>query len=111
MTEPFFDHEKLDVDRLSIELAAASYGIASREKREPNPQGPEQYFQIARGSAWECAAVHDILAALAVLAEDADRHGKSQWKRVVSMWTRWIQRRDSVPPDAIEYEYRDAEYE
>jgi hypothetical protein len=30
MTEPIFDHEKLDVYRLSIEYVAASYGIAKR---------------------------------------------------------------------------------
>jgi hypothetical protein len=54
-----------------------------------------------------CAAVHGILAALAELDEDADRHGKSQ------SLARWIQRSDSMPPDAIEYEYEysDAEYE
>jgi four helix bundle protein len=76
-----------------------------------NLKDKNRYFQIARGSALECAAVHDILVAFAVLDEDANRQGKSYLKRIVSMWTRLIPRSDSMPPNAIEYEYRDAEYE
>ena len=36
---------------------------------------------------------------------------KTQLRRIVSMLTRLIQRSDRVAQDAIEYEYRDAEYE
>jgi four helix bundle protein len=81
MTEPIFDHEKLDVYRLSIEYVAASYGTAkglkgaNRHIRDQwlraaqsiplkiaegngkqNLKDKYRYFQIARGSAWECAA-------------------------------------------------------
>jgi four helix bundle protein len=135
MAEPLFDHEKLDVYRLSIEYVAASYENAkalrgaNRHIRDQwlraaqsiplniaegngkqNLKDKNRYFQIARGSALECAAVHDILATFAVL-EEANRQGKSQLKRIVSMLTRLIQRTDGVAPDAIEYEYRDAEYD
>ena len=37
MTEPIFDHEKLDVYRLSIEYVAASYGTAKGLKRSLPP--------------------------------------------------------------------------
>jgi four helix bundle protein len=82
MSEPFFDHEKLDVYRLSIEYVAASYEIAkalngaNRHIRDQwlraaqsiplniaegnvnqNLKDKNRYFQIARGSALECAAV------------------------------------------------------
>jgi four helix bundle protein len=72
-----------------------------------------RYFQIARGSVLECAAVHDILRACAVMDEEANRQGKSHLQRIVSMLTRLIQRSDVVAQDAVEYEdeYRDAEYE
>jgi hypothetical protein len=40
-----------------------------------------------------------------------DDGGKSDLKRIVSMRTRLIQRQKTVAADAIEYEYRDAEYE
>ena len=49
--------------------------------------------------------------AFGVIDEEADRQGKSQLKRIVSMLTRLIQRTDRVVDAAIEYEYRDAEYE
>ena len=136
MAEPIFDHERLDVYRLSIEYVAASYGIAkalsgaNRHIRDQwlraaqsiplniaegngkqNLKDKNRYFQIARGSALECAAVHDILTAFAVIDEEANRQGKTRLKRIVSMLTRLIQRSDSVAQDAIEYEYRDAECE
>jgi hypothetical protein len=43
--------------------------------------------------------------------EEANRQGKSQLMRIVSMLTRLIQRTDRVTDAGIEYECRDAEYE
>ena len=43
MTEPTFDHEKLDGYRLSIEYAAASYGIAKSPLAE-RIESPGQVF-------------------------------------------------------------------
>ena len=78
-----------------------------------NLKDKNRYFQLARGSALECAAAHDILTAFGGIDEEADRQGKSQLKRIVSLLTRLIQRTDRVVDAALEYEYeyRDAEYE
>ena len=74
-----------------------------------------RFFEIARGAAFECAAIHDILQALSAIDGESNRRGKSELKRIVSMLTRLIQRTDRVAEGAIEYEYeyeyRDAEYE
>jgi four helix bundle protein len=84
MAAPIFDHAKLDVYRLSIDYVAASHGNAkalrgaNRHIRDQWPCAAQsiplniaegngkqnlkdnnRYFQIARGSAFECAAVHD----------------------------------------------------
>ena len=86
MTEPFFDHERLDVYRLAIEYVASSYRIAKslngaeRHVRDQwlraaqsiplniaegngkqSLKDKNRFFEIARGSALECAAIHDIL--------------------------------------------------
>ena len=142
MTEPFFDHERLDVYRLAIEYVASSYRIAKslngaeRHARDQwlrvaqsiplniaegngkqSLKDKNRFFEIARGSALECAAIHDILSAFEAIDSELNRDGKTNLKRIVSMLTRLIQRTDSVSEDWIEYEYeyeyeyRDAEYE
>jgi four helix bundle protein len=138
MTPPTFDHEKLDVYRLSIDYVAFSYGIAkslsgaNRHVRDQwlrasqsiplniaegngkqSLKDKNRFFGIARGSALECAAIHDILNTLAVLDEESNGLGKAQLSRIVSMLTRLIQRTKRVTTDPIEYEYeyRDADYE
>ncbi len=82
-----------------------------RGQRETKSQGQESIFQIARGSALECAAIHDILVSFEAIDLELNRVGKTNLKRIVSMLTRLIQRTDSVSEGSIEYEYRDAEYE
>ena len=79
-----------------MDYVAASYGIAkalggaNRRIRDQwirasqsNLEDKNRFFQTARGSALECAAMHDILTAF-------------EWKRIVSMLTRLIQRSDGV---------------
>jgi four helix bundle protein len=86
MTEPTFDHERLDGYRLSIAYVALSYQIAkslSGSNRQARDQwllaaqsiplniaegngkqslkDKNRFFEIARGSALECAAIHDVL--------------------------------------------------
>ena len=86
MTEPTFDHEKLDVYRLSIDYVSFSFQIAkqlsgaNRHARDQwlraaqsiplniaegngkqSLKDKNRFFEIARGSALECAAIHDIL--------------------------------------------------
>jgi four helix bundle protein len=138
MTEPTFDHERLDVYRLSIDYVAFSYQIA-RSLKGVNRQARDQwlraaqsiplniaegngkqslkdknrFFEIARGSALECASIHDVLRVCDAITDDANQLGKSKLKRIVSMLTRLIQRTTGVSEDQTEYEYeyRDAEYE
>jgi|GEM_PF-140599 len=140
MTGLMFDHERLDVYRLAIDYVAFSYRIArslsgvNRQVRDPwlraaqsiplniaegngrqRLKDENRFFEIARGSAWECAAIHDMRLAFAAVDEESTRQGKSRLRRIVSMLTRLIQRTDREPDAAIEYEYeyeyRDAEYE
>jgi four helix bundle protein len=138
--KPTFDHERLDVYRLSITDVAFSYQIA-RSLNSSNRQARDQwlraaqsiplniaegngkqslkdknrFFEIARGSALECAAIHDVLRVCDATDNDLNCRGKSDLKRVVSMLTRLIQRTNEVSEDRIEYEYeyeyREAEYE
>jgi four helix bundle protein len=138
MTEPTFDHERLDVYRLSIDYVAFSYQIA-RSLKGVNRQARDQwlraaqsiplniaegngkqslkdknrFLEIARGSALECASIHDVLRVCDAITDDANQLGKSKLKRIVSMLTRLIQRTTGVSEDQTEYEYeyRDAEYE
>jgi len=138
MAETTFDHEKLDVYRLSIDYVAFSFQIArslagaNRHARDQwlraaqsiplniaegngkqSLKDKNRFFEIARGSALECAAIHDILLVCAAIDIETNRRGKSDLKRIVSMLTRLIQRTDVVSEGSIEYEYeyRDAEYE
>ena len=138
MTPPIFDHERLDVYRLAIDYVAFSYRIAktlggvNRQARDQWLRAAQsiplniaegngkqslkyrnRFVEIARGSALECAAIHDVLRACDVIDDDSHRRGKSDLKRVVSMLTRLIERTEAVSEAKIEYEYeyRDAEYE
>ena len=138
MDAPTFDHERLDVYRLSIEYVAFSYRIAKgltgvhRPARDQwlraaqsiplniaegngkqSLKDKNRYFEIARGSALECASIHDVLRVCDAIDDESNRQGKLELKRIVSMLTRLIQRTQSVAENAFEYEYeyRKAEYE
>lgn len=136
MAEPTFDHERLDVSRLSIEHVAFSYRIAKSLSGVNRPardqwlraaqsiplniaegngktslKDKNRFFEIARGSALECASIHDVLLVCDAIDNESNLRGNSDLKRIVSMLTRLIQRTETVAEDQIEYEYRDAEYE
>ncbi len=130
VAEPTFDHERLDVYGLSIKYVACSYRIAqslsgvNRPARDhwlcaaqsiplniSDGQGKQslteknRIFEIARGSALECASIHDVLRVCGALDDEVNRDGKTVLKRIVSMLTRLIQRTETVVGDRIEYEY------
>ena len=136
MTVPIFDHERLDVYCLAIEYVASSYRNAKalngpeRHARDPwlraaqsiplniaegngkqSLKDKNRFFEIARGSALECAAIHDTLQSFEAIYSELNRVGKTKLKRIVSMFTRLIQRTGTVSEGSIEYENRDADYE
>ena len=108
-----FDHEKLDVYRASLDFvkltstlldnsnpsirhirdqlgrAALSIPLNSAEgngKRSPRER--RRFFEIARGSAMECAASLDILGSLAGGLDAEVDAGKGLLSRIVAMLTR-----------------------
>lgn len=106
-------HEKLDVYHLSIEYVAWVYGRAAslqgthRNARdqwlrasqsiplniaEGNGKTTEpdrrRYFEIARGSALECAAIQDVLVAGAALDDEESRKRKVELDRMAVMLSR-----------------------
>ena len=78
-----------------------------------------RFFNVARGSALECASIQDVLAVCNGIDRERHGDGKQQLKRVVSMLTKLIARPENVAEPATqyqadvddEYEYRFAEYE
>jgi len=109
MTSKVFDHEKLHVYRASIEFLMWLEKILERiPKRhavhdqldrastaiplniaEGNGKFTQRdrcrFFDIARGSAFECAAALDVVVAKAMLAEDEITPGKEILLEIVSM--------------------------
>ena len=126
-----FDHEKLDVYRVSIDftrwsgvlldgplakcrqsavkqLDRASTSIAlniaeGNGKRSNKDRG--RYFDTARGSAFECAACLDVLVARGTL-QDADvRAGKNLLERVVGMLSKMTLKLLGSLRDRAEHEH------
>ena len=80
MTEPIFDHGKRSlIDR-------------------------NRFLDIARGSALECAAIQDILAATEGIDAPSHETGERQLKRIVSMLTKLIARTDTVSEEPATYD-------
>jgi four helix bundle protein len=113
MTEPFFDRERLDAYRLAIEYVASSYRIAKslngaeRHARDQwlraaqsiplniaegngkqSLKDMNRFFEIARGSALECAAIHDILVSFEDKALDRSARSARSDKVTFSPRTR-----------------------
>jgi four helix bundle protein len=117
MASTQFDHEKLDVYRVSLEFNRHVAAIIS-DVRGSNHHGRDQlsraamsialniaegndkrsladrrrFFEIARGSAMECAAALDVLSTVGALPQEPVDSGKALLIRIVSMLTRMTER-------------------
>jgi four helix bundle protein len=118
-----FDHEQLDVYRLAIEFVAwtgelldnslkksglsaarhlddASQSIVNNMAEGNGKRSRAdrcRFLDIARGSALECAACLDALAARRRLSVEEQEHGKVLLERIVSMLWRMIEVFQSPP--------------
>jgi four helix bundle protein len=144
MTEPIFDHDRLDVYRLSIDYVASSFELAKllsglhRSARDQWLRAAQsiplniaegtgkrslkdraRFFDIARGSSFECAAIQDVLVASGGIDLSTSTELKIKLKRIVAMLTRMAMKLDGVSESSAEYdvafdyehEHRDAEQE
>jgi len=144
MTETIFDHDRLDVYRLAIQYTAESFTAAKalsglhRHARDQwlraaqsiplniaegngkrSPKDRARFFDIARGSAFECAAIQDVVVATNGLDAALILAMKQKLKRIVSMLTRMTMKLNGVAESQAEYkaiddyehEHRYAEHE
>jgi four helix bundle protein len=125
---PTFSHEKLDVYRLSLDYVAWVYKRSNdltgthRHARdqwlrasqsiplniaEGNGKATQadrrRYFEIARGSALECAAIQDVLEAGNALDGQENRQRKQELDRMAAMLTRLGGRGYTVSEDSESY--------
>ena len=131
-----FGHEKLDVYRLSIDYVGWVYRLCQSLKgqqanakdqilrasqsiplniAEGNGKATtndrRRYFEIARGSALECAAAQDVLEICGALEASENSQAKQTLDRIVAMLTKLGQRGYSVQEDAAEYEINESDAE
>ena len=123
-----FDHEKLDVYRLSLEFVAWAYircrsligadrhardqllrasqsiplNIAESNGKPPSPDRIRS-LRIALGSALECGAILDVLRACHVLSEVETLEGKRIVERIVAMLIRMTRNQPKMLDDVIDY--------
>ena len=113
MEPSLFGHERLDVYQASLEYITLVYARADRLNGQfrhardqwlrasqsiplniaegngkSGPADRRRYFEIARGSALECAAVQDVLQAGKVLQAEENAQLKELLNRIVAMLTR-----------------------
>lgn len=123
-----FDHEKLDVYRLSIDFAALAARLIEtlkgdyRNIRDQLSRASQSvplniaegngkrslvdrrhYFRIARGSAMECAACLDVLRAIGACQTEEVDSGKALLVRVVAMLSRMSDDGGTAREDEAEY--------
>jgi len=123
-------HEKLDVYRLSIGYVAWVYEKATNLKGTHRPARDQwlrasqsiplniaegngktaeadrrRYFEIARGSALECAAIQDVLVVGKALNERESHERKIELDRMAAMLSRLGRRGYSVKESSESYGY------
>ena len=133
----YFDHEKLDVYRESIAfcgwvgefLGAISAKAAAKEQLDRastsialniaegngkfSAKDRARFFEVARGSALECAACLDVLVARKFTTEEHVVPGKERLARIVQMLVGLLRRfseradvlREEEPAYQIEHDY------
>jgi four helix bundle protein len=112
-----FGHEKLDVYQAAIEYVTNVYNLAGRlqgHHRHARDQllrasqsiplniaegngksgsaDRRRYFEIARGSALECAAIQDVLQAGSAITAKENKQSKELLNRIVAMLTKLCQK-------------------
>ncbi len=122
-----FGHEQLDVYRVSIEYVGWAYRLCENLKghsnaknqllrasqaiplniAEGNGKGTEgdrrRFFEIARGSALECAAVQDVLEVCGALQTEENTWAKKLLDRIVAMLTKLGRRGYAVNEQSTAY--------
>jgi four helix bundle protein len=123
-----FDHEKLDVYRLSVEFAAWAFQLSAalngpdRHARDQLLRASQsvplniaegngkrtsadraRFFRIASGSALECAAVLDVLLACGSIPAARCEEGKAKLHRIVGMLSRLAARSEGVAELPVDY--------
>ncbi len=122
-----FGHEKLDVYQTSIAYVGWAHSLCEGIKGQRNAKDQllrasqsiplniaegngkatdgdrRRYFEIARGSALECAAVQDILVVCGALDPDESSKAKNQLDRIVAMLTKLGGRGYSVQEQISDY--------
>ena len=123
-----FGHERLDVYRVAIEYVGWSHRLCTELKgdqraakdqllrasqsiplniAEGNGKATDadrrRFFEIARGSALECAAIQDVLEVCGALSRDDNRQAKERLDRLVAMLTKLGQRGYAVRESAADY--------
>ncbi len=118
-----FDHERLDVYRVTLEFACWRRALVRRLPRgnwdlgdqitrasrsvalniaegsgERSPKDKRRFLRMARRSGTECAAALDLMVAEGLLGEDALQDGRELLWRIVSMLSRMTEPRKR--PDA-----------
>ena len=113
MDKIYFGHERLDVYRLSLKYVSIVYELSNKLKgnnrhardqllrasqsiplniAEGNGKTSEgdrrRFFEIARGSAFECSAIQDILQIGNAITAIENNRGKELLNRIVSMLTK-----------------------
>ena len=128
MTELLFDHDRLDVYRLSIAYVASAFETSSglsglhRHARDQWLRAAQsiplniaegngkrslkdraRFLDIARGSALECAAIQDVLVVSGGLDGETSFELKSKLVRIVAMLTRMAMKFDGVSESLTAY--------
>jgi four helix bundle protein len=137
MAEPIFDHDRLDVYRLSIEYVAAAFDVSkslnglhrhahdqwlraaqsiplniAEGNGKRSLKDRARFLDIARGSSFECAAIQDVLVASGGMNRQSSDELKRTLKRIVSMLTRMAMKFDGVADSPVDYARAiDYEYE